>query len=212
MSEQSTVKTIAITSGNLAKALEAAITISPKLSLNDLIFVLFGASGNLASLKIFPALYQSYKEKKLPANFTILAVDRHENITSGSLRALVRQDLLDKGEAESKEMEAFLLCIIYYPFNLETGNYQSLKTQISVLESEREVSPNRTIIYFLSLLPWLFETTIQGLGAAGLLADPNARLAVEKPFGNSLTSAKALNTLSWYCDYSLMKQFHYRGI
>jgi len=198
MSEQSTAKglsqsiidTVAPPNAS-AKALEAAISVRRK----DLFFVVFGAGGNLASLKIFPALYQSYKEKKLPANFTILAVDRHENITSGSFRALGRQDLLDKGEAESEEIEAFLSCIVYYPFNLETGNYQSLKTEISVLESEREVSPNRTIIYFLSLLPWLFEPTIQGLGEVGLLADENARLAVEKPFGSSLESAKVLNRL-----------------
>ena len=182
-----------------AKALEAKISVRPK----SLIFVLFGAGGNLASLKIFPAIFQSFKEKKLPSNFTIFAVDRHENMTSGSFRAWVRQDLLDKGEAQSEEMEAFLLCIIYSPFNLLTGNYQDLKSQISALESEREVSPNRKIVYFLGLLPDLFYRTIQKLCQADLLADKNACLAVEKPFGNSLKSAKALNSLILqYCEES----------
>jgi glucose-6-phosphate 1-dehydrogenase len=182
-----------------AKALEAKISVRRK----SLIFVLFG-TGNLASLKIFPAIFQSFKEKKLPSNFTIFAIDRHENMTSSSFRAWICNDLLDKGEAESEEMDDFLSRIIYYSFDLLAGNYQDLKSQISALESEREVSPNRKIVYFLGLLPNLFEPTIQGLGdEAGLLADKNACLAVEKPFGNSLKSAKALNSLILqYCEES----------
>lgn len=176
-----------------AKALEAKISVRRK----RLIFVLFGAGGNLSSLRIFPALYQSFKEKKLPYNFTILAVDRHEKMTCESFRAWVRQDLLDKGEAQSEEMEAFLSCIVYFRFNLLTGNYQDLKSQISALESEREVSPNRKIVYTLSLLPDLFEPTIQGLGKAGLLGDKNACLAVEKPFPAALNSI-----ILQYCEES----------
>jgi glucose-6-phosphate 1-dehydrogenase len=192
-----------------AKALEAKISVRQK----DLIFVLFGAAGNLSSLKIFPALHQSFKEKKLPSNFTILAVDLNPEMTSASFRGWVRQDLLDKGEAESEQLEAFLSCIFYFPFNLLTGNYQDIKSQISLLESEREVSPNRKIVYSLSLLPILFEPTIQGLGGAGLLADKNARLAVEKPFGSSLESAKALNALILqYCQESqIYRMDHWLG-
>ncbi|WP_072722589.1 glucose-6-phosphate dehydrogenase [Planktothrix tepida] len=191
-----------------AKALEAKISVRQK----DLIFVLFGAGGNLASLKLFLALFQSFKEEKLPANFTILAVDLNPEMTSGSFRGWVRQDLLDKGP-ESEEMAAFLEHIVYFPFNVLTGNYQSLKDKISGLETERKVSPNRKIIYFLSLLPNLFEPTIQGLGQAGLLADENARLAVEKPFGSSLESAQKLNAIILqYCQESqIYRMDHWLG-
>jgi len=191
-----------------AKAPEAKISVRQK----DLILVLPGAAGNLASLKIFPALYQSFKEKKLPSNFTILAVDLNPDMTSGSFRGWVRQDLLDKGP-ESEEMAAFLEHIVYFPFNLITGNYQLLKDKISGLETERKVSSNRKIIYFLSLLPNLFMPTIQGLGEAGLLADENARLAVEKPFGSSLESAKELNALILqYCQESqIYRMDHWLG-
>ncbi|CAD5990246.1 Glucose-6-phosphate 1-dehydrogenase [Planktothrix tepida] len=215
MSEQSTVKGFNTSASEKvamdlasAKALEAKISVRQK----DLIFVLFGAGGNLASLKLFLALFQSFKEEKLPANFTILAVDLNPEMTSGSFRGWVRQDLLDKGP-ESEEMAAFLEHIVYFPFNVLTGNYQSLKDKISGLETERKVSPNRKIIYFLSLLPNLFEPTIQGLGQAGLLADENARLAVEKPFGSSLESAQKLNAIILqYCQESqIYRMDHWLG-
>jgi glucose-6-phosphate 1-dehydrogenase len=205
MSEQSTVK-------GFDTSASEKVAMDSVASAKALAFVLFGAGGNLASLKIFPALYQSFKEKKLPSNFTILAVDLNPEMTSGSFRGWVRQDLLDKGP-ESEEMAAFLEHIVYFPFNILTGNYQLLKDKISGLETERQVSPNRKIIYFLSLLPNLFEPTIQGLGQAGLLAEENARLAVEKPFGSSLESAKKLNAIILqYCQESqIYRMDHWLG-
>jgi Glucose-6-phosphate 1-dehydrogenase len=119
MSEQSTVK-------GFDTSASEKVAMDSVASAKALAFVLFGAGGNLASLKIFPALYQSFKEKKLPSNFTILAVDLNPEMTSGSFRGWVRQDLLDKGP-ESEEMAAFLEHIVYFPFNILTGNYQLLK-------------------------------------------------------------------------------------
>lgn len=191
------------------KALEALL---PQM-LKDLVFTLLGCLSNLASLKLFPALYQLYKQGKLPSNFAIYGVDRNPEMTSGSFRAWVRQDLLDKGEAESPGLEAFLDRIFYGGFDLQTGNYANLKSDISQLEQDQGISPDRTIVYFLAVWPVLFEPTIKGLGQAGLLADTSARIAVEKPFGNSLASAKALNSLlSNYCsEEQIFRMDHWLG-
>jgi glucose-6-phosphate 1-dehydrogenase len=83
-----------------------------------------------------------------------------------------------------------------------TGNfddpaaYASLKWRLDQLDRERGTQGNR--LFYLATAPEYFPVIIKNLGAAGLVADaahrqPWTRIVIEKPFGNDLASARALN-------------------
>ena len=76
----------------------------------------------------------------------------------------------------------------------ETEDFETLKERIEALESELKLTGNR--VFYLALPPPVFPTAISSLGVSGLNRGPGwTRLVIEKPFGDSLESAKRLNQL-----------------
>ena len=76
-------------------------------------FILFGASGHLATLKLYPALYTLHLKKRFPANFTIVGYARTA-MDDASFRKLVSDSIhRDHGEVNEKKIEAFLEHVHY---------------------------------------------------------------------------------------------------
>src|SRR5205814_302262 len=72
-----------------------------------------------------------------------------------------------------------------------SGDYNNPETFVAL---KKALGKSRRPAYYLAIPPALFETVIQGIGAAGL-AD-HARVIVEKPFGRDLASARELNAVA----------------
>src|SRR4030095_12323514 len=143
-------------------------------------FVFFGATGDLAYKKIFPALQALVERGNL--NIPIIGVAR-EDWSLDQLARRPRCSLKDFGSVDSDAL-AKLCSLLQYIH----GDYRDPATYDRLKQAlERSERP----LHYLAIPPGIFETVLQGLNQAGCAN--NARVVVEKPFGRDLASAQALN-------------------
>src|SRR5213083_3700966 len=146
--------------------------------------VLFGLTGDLAHKMIFPALYAMVERGAL----TVPVVGVASRVWSvAELRARVTDSVTQSGAPVEEGALARLLSLLQYV----SGDYNNPETFAALKKS---LGKSRRPAYYLAIPPVLFETVIQGIGAAGL-AD-HARVIVEKPFGRDLASARELNAVA----------------
>jgi glucose-6-phosphate 1-dehydrogenase len=154
--------------------------------------VIFGASGDLTSRKLVPALYQLFRKKRLPPDVKILGISRTEfsdDEWRGKLAESTAQFAGKNFEPDS--WRQFADFIHYQPGDLETES--DLRKLVARL-NDLEPAP-ATRVYYLATAPQFYESAVAGLGATGL-ADENGgvrRIVIEKPFGTDQASARALN-------------------
>ena len=143
-------------------------------------FVFFGATGDLAYKKIFPALLALVERANL--NIPIIGVAR-EDWTLDQLRERARSSLEHAGDVESDAFAKLssLLQYIHGDYR-EAATYDRLKQALNGAAQP---------LHYLAIPPAIFSTVLQGLGQSGCAN--KARVVVEKPFGRDLASAQALN-------------------
>ncbi len=163
-------------------------------------FVFFGASGDLAYKKIFPALQAMIKRDGM--DIPIIGVAR-SGWTVDQLQQRARESLEHNGgvdEAAFKKL-CSLLRYVDGDYN-EAPTYAQIKTALA--GSQRP-------LHYLAIPPSVFSTVVHGL--AGADCTKNARVIVEKPFGRDLASAKALNATlhEVFPEDSIFRIDHYLG-
>lgn len=146
-----------------------------------LTFIIFGATGDLAVKKIFPALASLLNEGLLGEKPHIIAVSRRDWQTE-DFRAFL------KG-TQNGINDALLEHIEYVDVDFdERRGYEGL---LHALDARKDDD----VLIYLSLSPIWFRTVIEDLASAGILARANLKLLLEKPFGTDTDSARALNEL-----------------
>jgi glucose-6-phosphate 1-dehydrogenase len=143
--------------------------------------VLFGVTGDLAHKMVIPALYAMVKRGTLKVPVIGVAFPKW---TLDQLHARVTDSIEHTGGIDDKRAFQSLLSLLQYV----SGDY---KDQATFSAIKMALGSAKRPAYYLAIPPSLFETVIQGLGAANLAT--NARVIVEKPFGRDLTSAVELN-------------------
>ncbi|MBC7664237.1 MAG: glucose-6-phosphate dehydrogenase [Caulobacter sp.] len=143
--------------------------------------VLFGATGDLAHKKIFPALYAMCKSGALAVPVIGVASSRWD---VARLRAHARDGIETADPGCDPQVLERLLALLQYV----SGDYNDPAT---FSELKRALGAAQRPAHYLAIPPVLFATVIDALAAADLGA--NARVIVEKPFGRDLASARALN-------------------
>src|SRR5678816_204527 len=146
--------------------------------------VLFGITGDLAYKMIFPALYAMAKRGAL--RFPVIGVAL-QTWSLAQLYERVKDSLQHAGGIDDDKAFDELLALLRYV----SGDYSHPDTFTAL---KKELGDARHPAHYLAIPPSLFETVIQGLGAAGLAR--GARVIVEKPFGRDLDSALALNHIA----------------
>lgn len=168
-----------------------------KRNTENQMLVIFGASGDLTARKLVPALYNLYKAGQLPKNFVVLGTSRSDMTDEDFRNHTVLESkylgnkLKDEGEeGKRKFAEMFFYQDLGESYDVD---YNPLKKRVQ--ELNKEIGTEGNIMYYLSTPPRLYETIAKNLAKAGLSTQNNGwkRLIVEKPFGYSLDSAKALN-------------------
>jgi glucose-6-phosphate 1-dehydrogenase len=143
-------------------------------------FVFFGATGDLAYKKIFPALQALIRSGHL--DMPIIGMAR-AHWTLDKLRERARDSLEHNGGVDAEAFAKLSARLKYVG-----GDYQDPATY----ERLRQALGGATRpLHYLAIPPSMFATVVQGLANAGCAR--NARVIVEKPFGRDLTSAQALN-------------------
>ena len=145
------------------------------------LLVIFGISGDLARKSTFRALYRLERRGLLDCPVVGVA---SEGITADELAERARQAILDSGEKIDETIFSRFAGRLSYVAGDATGNALYPKLADSVGRSQRP-------LYYLEVPPWLFAPIVEHLGPAKLLRD--GRVAVEKPFGHDLNSARELN-------------------
>ena len=154
--------------------------------------VIFGASGDLTSRKLIPALYQLFVKGRLPEASRIVGVSRSDFEHQQWRDALRKTTAEFAGDTFDNARRArFSETIFYQPGDIT--NPADFVALGGFLESIESGECGR--VYYLSTMPQLYETAITNLGDAGLSDDSNGfrRVIIEKPFGTDLKTAKALN-------------------
>ncbi|MFB6366752.1 glucose-6-phosphate dehydrogenase [Paenibacillus elgii] len=178
-------------------------------------FVLFGATGDLAKRKIYPALYNLFIDQKLPPTFALIGLGRRE-LTDESFQANVEQSLRNFSRREASNsalIKNFLRSFRYSVLDIgRKEDYVKLLRLVEQRENELRISPNR--LFYLSVGPEFFETIAAGIEESGLGSTSGwKRLVIEKPFGHDLQSARSLNQKlsKAFAEHEIFRIDHYLG-
>jgi glucose-6-phosphate 1-dehydrogenase len=142
--------------------------------------VIFGASGDLACKKIFPALQALTRRGRL--DVPVVGVARSD-WTLEQFRARARESVERHGRFDEAVFARLRERLRYV-----RGDYGHPDTMEAL---GREIGTAQHPLHYLAIPPSLFEAVVGGLGRAGCARE--ARVVVEKPFGRNLASAQALN-------------------
>jgi len=155
--------------------------------------LLFGATGDLAGRFLFPALAELWAEGQLPETFEIIGVADRELSDAAFQRAVCER--LDRHALDiaAPARQSLIRRLRYRQIDVaSSGLTDALRTILG--STTREDEGSRTpVAAYLALPPHLFGPVVNALGAAHL--PPRSRIVVEKPFGEDLESAIALNRL-----------------
>src|SRR5437016_11228727 len=157
------------------------------------IMVLFGAAGDLTMRKLVPALYNLVKAKLLPTNFAVLGVS-HDELSLEQFRDQATRFL--QAEDHGTDAWEWFTQRLYYQRGdfADPATYSILQDRLSDVDREHNTKGN--YLFYLATAPKFFAQIVQQLGRAGLCNQENEcwrRVVIEKPSGQDLESAKALN-------------------
>lgn len=148
--------------------------------------VLFGASGDLAKEKLYPALFDLFLRDE---GVHVTGCGR-TNFSDEEFRKLVSDSVAAKRpRAERSDIKTFISCFRYVSCDY---NAQGMKILADTLRG----IPKKSLFFYLAIPSeyGLIRNIVEGLTANGLSAKSSS-LALEKPFGFDAASAKRLNTL-----------------
>jgi glucose-6-phosphate 1-dehydrogenase len=162
--------------------------------------VFFGATGDLAYKKVFPALQAMVKRGHL--NVPVIGVAK-DGWNLDRLRARAHDSLQEHGGIDSAAFNTLSGLLRYVDGDYsDPATFQALR---------KELDGAQRPAFYLAIPPLLFEKVVQQLASAGCAQ--NARVIVEKPFGHDLASAQELNrTLHGvFPEPSIFRIDHYLG-
>jgi glucose-6-phosphate 1-dehydrogenase len=164
-------------------------------------FVVFGITGDLAKVMTFRSLYRLEKRGLLSCPVVGVAGD---DWTLDHLREHAKECIEGTGEALEEEVfERFASRLSYVSGDFtDAATYERLAAAVGDANSP---------VFYLEIPPFLFGPVIEKLSAAGLTK--TGRVVVEKPFGNDLSSARALaaEILRYIDEAQLYRIDHFLG-
>ncbi len=167
--------------------------------------VFFGATGDLAYKKIFPALQAMIKRGHL--NVPVIGVAK-AGWNLDQLRARARDSLEKHGGVDAAAFNKLSGLLRYVD-----GDYQDSTTFQAI---RKELGSAQRPAHYLAIPPALFETVVEQLAQTGCAADQGCaqgRVIVEKPFGHDLASAQELNRIlhAVFPESAIFRIDHYLG-
>jgi len=162
--------------------------------------VFFGATGDLAYKKIFPALHGMARHGHL--TMPVIAVAK-SGWTLDQLRARAVDSVEHYGKIDRPALDALIRSLVYIDGDYgDTGTFAKLGDALG--------SADRPM-HYLAIPPKVFGTVFEQLGRTGTSRD--GRVIIEKPFGQGLDTAQALNQLvhQTFDERNVYRIDHYLG-
>jgi len=172
----------------------------PKSSRSDAL-VFFGATGDLAYKKIFPALQSMVEHGALDC--PVIGVAK-AGWTLEQLKARARESVEKHGPGVREQVFSKLMSQLRY-VDGDYGDPQTFAQLKSILGGDRSCT------HYLAIPPTLFATVVEALSKSSCAT--GARVIVEKPFGRDLKSAEALNRIlhQVFPEQAVFRIDHYLG-
>jgi glucose-6-phosphate 1-dehydrogenase len=163
--------------------------------------VFFGATGDLAYKKIFPSLQSMIRHGNL--NVPIIGVAK-SGWTLEQLRNRAKESITEFGGGIEENPFAKLLQLLQYI----DGDYGNPNTFTAL---KKALGNSQRPLHYLAIPPILFPAVVEELGKSGCAE--NARVVIEKPFGNDLPSARELNRIlhTVFPESAIFRIDHYLG-
>lgn len=184
-----------------------------------MILTIFGASGDLAKIKLFPALYALMAEKKLPPDFYIIGFARTLKTREQFQEEFKKNVLAHSQIPVSKSWLKKLIDRVHY----FTGEYDNARDyekfarfidEKTLVARRHNAAKNFQHIFYFSVPPAMFRPIIQHLGESRFhQKNQNLRLVIEKPFGEDAASALDLFhfVARYFKDEQIFLLDHYLG-
>src|SRR6478672_1291125 len=194
--------TLALDENPLAAGLE-------RLPVPPTTLVIFGATGNLARLKLLPALYNLAHDGALPECINVVGFARADakpfaELALDAIRAHSRRT------PDDAVLSRLIEQIDFIPADFDDrAAYEKLRGAADALDEQTAIRANR--LFYLSTAPEFFTTIVEQLAHAGL--HEGARIVIEKPYGTDLASSRALTRplLEHVDERQLFRIDHYLG-
>ena len=176
--------------------------------INPFDLVIFGGSGDLTMKKLLPSLYYHHCDGLLPTAGRIIAVARSA-MTHSDFVAMATQSARESIVADAFDETCwndFAKRLDYLRLDVnDAEDFQALADKLTEY-------PEHCRIYYLSTAPTLFAPICEHLGHFGL-AEGRARIAVEKPLGHDLASARKINAQigAVFAESQIFRIDHYLG-
>ncbi len=176
--------------------------------------VIFGASGDLTSRKLIPAIYSLHHKRRLPPDVRIAGFSRTEFSHEAWRAQLAKSTARYVGDQFDAATWSELASRLYYfPGSVDRReDFPALRRFLREIEGQ-DSQPAR--IYYLAIAPQFYTPAVVHLGAAGLADETHGprRLVVEKPLGTDLASAQQLNRQmrEVFAEHQIYRIDHYLG-
>jgi glucose-6-phosphate 1-dehydrogenase len=157
------------------------------------VFVIFGATGDLAHRKLLPAIYNLGARGLLPNRFAVVGYARSE-MTDDEYREQARASLerFSRTQIDESYWTAFADSLHYVSGSFDDPEaFRALGERLARIDAGHGTEGNR--VYYLSTPASFFPVIVDNMGQTGLNDPPGfARVVIEKPFGHDLKSARDL--------------------
>jgi len=175
------------------------------------VLIVFGASGDLTSRKLMPALARLAHHRQLPGSFAVVGVARTE-LSDDDFRDRMAEAVPNAGPEWGSLVKNFRYVSGDYA---EDATFESLGKVLEEIDRERGTGGNR--VYYLATIPGVFGEVVTQLGKFGLakrsLPGQFTRIVIEKPYGRDLDSAEKLDDVvhSVFNESQVYRIDHYLG-
>ncbi|EEI19636.1 glucose-6-phosphate dehydrogenase [Lentilactobacillus buchneri ATCC 11577] len=156
------------------------------------LIMLFGANGDLAVRKLYPAMFKLFEKGNIRDHFAVIGSSRYK-VDDAKYRDMVTKSV--EKESSNKKMIADFASHFYFVTHdvTDLSHYSVLKDKADELDKKYKLEGNR--VFYISMAPNFFGTVAKNIKNQGLLSNNSGfnRLVIEKPFGRDFESAKELN-------------------
>ncbi len=169
----------------------------PSEKIEPVIFVIFGATGDLNRRKITPAIYNLFRGHWLPRQFSIIGMGR-TNYSDPAFRNKLAEGMDDfsrQGIGDESSWKDFATRIKYLTADVHAEKgYLEIRRHVQECRETWKEEP--VVIFYLAVAARFFPVIAEHIASAKLVGNPDkTRIVVEKPFGSDLESARKLNQL-----------------
>jgi len=161
---------------------------------NPIVFVIFGATGDLSKRYLLPALFDLYLKNIFPDKFKIVGFSGRE-LSDENFREIVKE-VLKKHKLNKEKINKFLKNVFYKQGKFENANsYLNLGNFLMELDKSEQCSDK---LFYLAVPPAFYDDIFENLANSGLSIPCGGdkgwtRILVEKPFGRDIKTARKLD-------------------